>query len=92
MPPCVQAMLAWLGFAAQFAATGKGESHTSRFYSCSALSARTTSCGPLGTGNRRAECAAACVYLAGPMANLADHLADPTHVNFTTNGVSIPIA
>ncbi|PNH02343.1 Chlorophyll a-b binding protein 7, chloroplastic, partial [Tetrabaena socialis] len=45
------AMLANLGFAAQYAATGKG-----------------------------------------PLDNLADHLADPAHVTFATNGVSIPIA
>lgn len=43
------AMVAFLGFAAQYAATGKG-----------------------------------------PIANLADHLADPAHVNFVHNGVSVP--
>ncbi len=45
------AMIANLGFAAQYAATGKG-----------------------------------------PLANLADHIADPTHVTFATNGVSVPFA
>lgn len=45
------AMTACLGFAAQYAATGKG-----------------------------------------PMDNLAAHLADPAHVTFATNGVSVPIA
>jgi light-harvesting complex I chlorophyll a/b binding protein 5 len=32
-------------------------------------------------------------YLAtgkGPITNLLDHLADPYHVTFTTNGVSVP--
>lgn len=43
------AMVANLGFWAQYAATGKG-----------------------------------------PIENLADHLADPTHVTFATNGVSVP--
>ncbi|KAG2494466.1 hypothetical protein HYH03_007518 [Edaphochlamys debaryana] len=45
------AMIANLGFAAQYAATGKG-----------------------------------------PMDNLAAHLADPNHVNFATNGISVPLA
>lgn len=43
------AMMAMLGFFAQYAATGKG-----------------------------------------PIDNLFDHLADPYHVNFCTNGVSLP--
>jgi len=43
------AMLAFLGFSAQYVATGKG-----------------------------------------PFDNLAAHLADPTHANFTQNGVSVP--
>lgn len=43
------AMVANLGFWAQYAATGKG-----------------------------------------PIQNLADHLADPYHTTFTTNGVSVP--
>lgn len=42
-------MTAFVGFAAQYAATGKG-----------------------------------------PIDNLLDHVADPVHVNFTSNGVSIP--
>lgn len=44
------AMVATLGFAAQYAATGKG-----------------------------------------PIDNLIDHVSDPTHVTFATNGVSVPI-
>lgn len=43
------AMLAFLGFVSQYAATGKG-----------------------------------------PIDNLSAHLADPGHVNFITNGVSLP--
>jgi len=45
------AMVAFLGFVAQHAATGKG-----------------------------------------PIDNLADHLADPWHTSFATNGVSLPFA
>jgi hypothetical protein len=45
----MQAMVANLGFWAQYAATGKG-----------------------------------------PIQNLSDHLADPYHTTFTTNGVSVP--
>jgi len=28
----------------------------------------------------------------GPIDNLADHLSDPWHISFATNGVSLPFA
>ena len=34
-----------------------------------------------------------CAYCTGkgPLQNLSDHLANPAEINFTTNGVSLPL-